>query len=393
MQEVPIAPSPRIRWTDAQGTAHEARWVCDGDRPAPAKVMLVDDSLPADRAYRLACEGTGLLWQGDFQNARHLMQALTRRLDKGTRRSAPAAPAIDGAALKNAFHQQRQEQARRASVLGALLLPVEAGDVLPLRRAPDIADACAEAHGRADTPYVMPLRHLLGLIGAHEWRKKGLEVPATGGRIHAHYGVFSPVRGEYVQLVATTPLPAGCTQADGVAFDIGTGTGVLAAVLARRGVGRVVATDTESQALACAADNITRLGLGRQVELRQTSLFPFDLRADLIVCNPPWLPGRPGSSLEHAIYDPDSRMLRGFLAGLAAHLKPEGQGWLILSDLAEHLQLRSRETLLAWIEQAGLKVTGRQDVRPTHRRAADAEDALHAARSAEVTSLWQLVPA
>ena len=31
-------------------------------------------------------------------------------------------------------------------------------------------------------------------------------------------------------------------------------------------------------------------------------------------------------------------MLRGFLAGLAAQLAPEdGEGWLILSDLAEHL--------------------------------------------------------
>jgi hypothetical protein len=30
-------------------------------------------------------------------------------------------------------------------------------------------------------------------------------------------------------------------------------------------------------------------------------------------------------------------MLRGFLAGLAGHLEPGGEGWLILSDLAEHL--------------------------------------------------------
>jgi len=42
-------------------------------------------------------------------------------------------------------------------------------------------------------------------------------------------------------LVVTTPLPAACA-AGSVAFDIGTGTGVLAAVLARRGIERVVAT-------------------------------------------------------------------------------------------------------------------------------------------------------
>ena len=110
----------------------------------------------------------------------------------------------------------------------------------------------------------------------------------------------------------------------------------------------------------------------------------------LIVCNPPWVPARPSSPLEHAVYDPDSRMLRGFLDGLAAHLAPGGEGWLILSDLAEHLQLRSRSELLALIERAGLQVLGRADVRPTHPRATDASDALHAARAAEVTSLWQL---
>ena len=44
----------------------------------------------------------------------------------------------------------------------------------------------------------------------------------------------------------------------------------------------------------------------------------------------------------------------------------------------------------AWIAAAGLAVAGRHDVRPTHAKAFDAEDPLHAARSREVTSLWRL---
>ena len=83
-------------------------------------------------------------------------------------------------------------------------------------------------------------------------------------------------------------------------------------------------------------------------------------------------------------------MLRGFLSGLAAHLEPGGEGWLILSDLAEHLGLRLRSDLLSLIEAAGLNVSGRLDVRPTHPRASDASDPLYAARAAEVTSLWRL---
>ena len=123
------------------------------------------------------------------------------------------------------------------------------------------------------------------------------------------------------------------------------------------------------------ARNIDRLELGGQVELVRTDLFPPG-RAPLIVCNPPWVPGKPSSPLEYAIYDPDSRMLRGFLAGLAAHLEAGGEGWLILSDLAEHLKLRSREALLEWIGAAGLKV-----LRPP-RRAPDARQGSRSGRPA-----------
>ena len=45
---------------------------------------------------------------------------------------------------------------------------------------------------------------------------------------------------------------------------------------------------------------------------------------------------------------------------------------------------------IAWIDAAGLQVLGRRDVRPQHPRAQDASDPLHAARAAEVTSLWRL---
>ena len=286
---------------------------------------------------------------------------------------------------------QRMAQAQRARTLGMLLIPFDPDHHIPLRRAPDVRQACAEAHGAHGAftePYVASLRELLCLIGAHEWRKKGVEIPALGARIHPHYGVFSPVRGEYVALVAAAPLP-GLLSANSLAFDIGTGTAVLAAVLARRGVARVVATDQDGRALDCARENVVRLGLSGQVEVVQADLFPPGA-APLIVCNPPWVPARPGSPLDHAVYDPDSRMLRGFLDGLATHLAPGGEGWLILSDLAEHLALRSRGELLALIDRAGLQVLSRADVRPTHPRANDPGDPLHAARAAEITSLWRL---
>lgn len=357
----------------------------------PKKIVLADDTLAADSAFRLACAGHGLLWRGDFHNARHLLQALARRIDKPkksrTKPPADAAPVLPGAA----FHAHRQVQSQRSRVLGSILIELGSDYGVALRRAPDVRQACTQAFGAADgQPSVLSLRSLQGVIGAFEWRKNGVEVPALGEnlRIHPHYGVFSPVRGEYVALVKQAPWPAAMA-AHSVAFDIGTGTGVLAAVLARRGAQTVVATDLAERALACARDNLQRLGLQNRVQLLQTDLFPPG-QAALVVCNPPWLPARPTSVLEQAIYDEGSQMLQGFLAILSGHLVPGGEGWLILSDLAEHLGLRSRQALLGWIAAAGLVVLDRLDVRPEHAKAKDAADPLHAARAAEVTSLWRL---
>jgi methylase of polypeptide subunit release factors len=371
---------PIIDWTEAN-LPHSARWRSESAMPPPKRIVIADDRMTADAAYRLACEGTAMLWRGDFQNARQLLQALARRADRKPKkaRAAPASPA-------EAFHQHRQAQSQRARTLAMLLLPFEADYRIPLRRAPDVRQACEEAYGPGGEPFVASLRELLGLIGAHEWRKKGVEIPVLGARIHPYYGVFSPVRGEYIGLVAEAPLPAG---AQSLAFDIGTGSGVLAAILARRGVQRIIATDQDTRALACARENLTRLGLESQVEVVQADLFPPG-KAPLVICNPPWVPARPSSSIEHAVYDPDSRMLRGFLGGLAAHLEPQGEGWLILSDLAEHLGLRPRTELLATIAAAGLQVIGRVNVKPSHPRASDPTDPLHAARAAELTSLWRL---
>ncbi|MEO6353622.1 MAG: class I SAM-dependent methyltransferase [Oxalobacteraceae bacterium] len=370
-----MSEHPRICWSE-EGVERSARWHSESAAPAPKRVQIADDRLAADTAYRLACEGSALLWRGDFQNARQLLQALARRADHKPRKSSEV-PSV-------AFHLHRQAQSQRARTLAMLLLPLDADYRIPLRRAPDVQQACLEAYGPGDVASVISLRELLGLIGAHEWRKKGVEIAVLDERIHPHYGVFSPIRGEYLELVANAPLPS--TE---LAFDIGTGSGVLAALLARRGVKRVIGTDLDPRALACATENIARLGLAGQVDIVKADLFPAG-RAPLIVCNPPWLPARPSASIESAIYDPDSRMLHGFLGGLASHLEPGGEGWLILSDLAEHLGLRSRAELLAAIEQAGLKIIDRTDIRPQHPRASDATDVLHTARAAELTSLWRL---
>ncbi|MFC9689971.1 methyltransferase [Kribbella sp. NPDC056951] len=383
-------------------------------------LITVDDTMSADRALRLIRRGHTLRWEGDFQNARQLLAALGRRT-------------------------------RKPELLNSLLIATKDYEIR-LRRAPEVYHACLEAYGAPDGERLIPLRELLGVVGAHQLRKRGIYLPALGGRIHPHYGVFAPTRSEYVDLVAAEPLPSA-----EVAFDIGTGTGVLAAVLLRRGIPKVVATDNNPRAVACAQENLAALvvsdrkvvrtertqviggstGAGRadavgdtmcaddavgdprvvrtertgvtggrtragradagggrartgepapdaagaRFEVVEADLFPVG-RADLVVCNPPWVPGRARTVLDTAVYDEDSRMLRGFLHGVREHLNPGGEAWLVLSDVAELLGLRSRDQLLTAFREAGLRVVGRSSVVPTHRRA----------RVGETTSLWRLRP-
>ena len=371
------ADTPReyIGWSQ-DGHAASALWQSANGASAPKRVVPVDDTITADAAYRLASQGVAMLWNGDFQNARQILTALEHR-------TRPRPDRIERTTAE-LFYRYRQNRSHRARILGLLLVPLDDGNVIGLRRAPDVVAATVDAYGSITEASVVSLHEVLGTIGAHQWRTKGIPVAALNAKVYPHYGTFFPVRSEYVDLVASAPL--GTPR---VAFDIGTGTGVLAAVLATRGVPRVVATDIEPRAVASARETVSRLKLDDRVEVQLADLFP-DGRADLIVCNPPWIPATAHSLLDAAVYDPGSRMLKGFLAGVLDHLQPGGEAWLVLSDFAELVGLRSRDDLMNVIDAAGLRVLGALEAPAGHSRASDTNDPLHVVRRNEVTSLWRL---
>lgn len=371
-----------ITWQE-KGKPQQAVWQSEANAAPPKNIVVADDTMKADEAYKLACEGTGFLYKGDFQNAKQLLQAVTKRVDR-----KPIKPA---ATMLEAFHQHRARQIQRANITNKILIELNHGSC-DLKRAPDVKEAVAGALivnpklDKVPAKMVLSLRELLGMNGAQEWRKKGVFIDALQANIHAHYGVYSPIRGEYLDLINTTSLGNAKT-----AFDIGTGTGVIAAILVTRGIKAVIATDSSPRALNCAADNVGKLNLKQYITVEQANLFPSGhKKADLIVCNPPWLPAKANAPIEHAIYDPNSQMLKGFLNGVKAHLNDNGEAWLILSNLAEHLGLRTQEELQKWIADAGLSVVEKLDIAPKHAKSSDQSDPLYAARVKEITSLYRL---
>lgn len=109
----------------------------EGGQPLPRRVVCADDTMPADTAYRLACEGTALLWRGDSQRAPAAAghgPALGAQAPQGGQ-----ARGSDKPGRPQAFHLHRQAQGQRARVLAMLLIALEGDYAIALRRAPRLA--------------------------------------------------------------------------------------------------------------------------------------------------------------------------------------------------------------------------------------------------------------
>ncbi|MFY0571802.1 methyltransferase [Archangium lansingense] len=353
-------------------------WRSESGEPAPSRLSPVDDRLTADAALKRVRRGEHLLYTGDFHNAKQLLGAMGRRLPPPRAARSPL----------EAFRTERRARQLEHETLSRIVVALDRSYRLELKRAPDVAEACLQVWGEPDADRtVVSLKTLLGMLGAAEWRRKGLDVPGLEGKLHPHYGVYLPTRTDYVELLLSVKDVRGKK-----VFDVGTGTGVLSFLLLQRGAALVTATDIDSRAVACARENAERLGLSKRFEVMEGDLFPPG-KADLIVSNPPWIPEPPKNRVDRAVFDEENRFLLGFLEGLAGHLNPGGEGLLLLSDLAVLLELRAADWLDQELARYGLVVKWKRSAPARHSKAKDKSDPLHAARSREITTLYGLVPA
>ncbi|HVL75922.1 MAG TPA: methyltransferase, partial [Noviherbaspirillum sp.] len=51
-----------LNWEEG-GKTQTARWRSEAGVPPHKRVIVADDRIAADAAYKLACEGTALLWR------------------------------------------------------------------------------------------------------------------------------------------------------------------------------------------------------------------------------------------------------------------------------------------------------------------------------------------
>jgi methylase of polypeptide subunit release factors len=350
-------------------------WRTESDDPAPTAVTVVDDRLSADAALAKVKRGEVLLHTGDFHNAKQLLSAMARRLERKSQERTAA----------EAFKAERRARQLEHRTVGQVLVELDAQYRLKLGRAPDVRVACEQVWGPPPKERTLvPLKTLLGMMGAAQWRKTGIQVPGLHDVIRPHYGVYTPTRTDYLDLLAVLREVKGKT-----VIELGAGTGVLSFVLLQKGAKSVVATDVEPRAVVCARENAKALGFEKRFEVQERSGYP-EGKADLVVCNPPWIPEAPKNRVDRAVFDEGSAFLLEFLEGLSAHLNEGGRGVLLISNLAELLGLREEGWLEAQFERCGLAVELQTKAKPRHDKAKDKGDRLHEARSKEITSLYVL---
>jgi release factor glutamine methyltransferase len=173
-----------------------------------------------------------------------------------------------------------------------------------------------------------PLQHILG---TQPFRELSL---AVGPDALVPRPETELLAGWAIELLAGTPAP--------LAIDVGTGSGCIACAVAAEHPGaRVVAVEVSRGAVQLARDNVVRLGLAGRVTVEESDLFSAlpPMRADLVVANPPYLPGGLLDSLapEVSRYDPrlaldggaDGLDLIGRLVDEAPRWLAPG-GWLVL---------------------------------------------------------------
>lgn len=116
-------------------------------------------------------------------------------------------------------------------------------------------------------------------------------------------------------------------------LDMGTGSGILAVTAAEEGA-EVVAADIDPEALEEARKNAEEHGVNSSIEFIESDLFEnVEGEFNLVVFNPPYLPGENYSELEGG--ETGIELTRRFLEEVADYLAENGEVVFVASSKAD----------------------------------------------------------
>ncbi len=287
-------------------------------RPAPASpagARPLDRRAPPDKAAAWLADGGLLVLEDRYGVGADVLDALQRRM--------PVPEGGDHAARQSALAAHR-------AVAKRLLAPVRDGRI-------DVEDGASI--GFLEDLYPGPGRTFLPLVHLQDmWRAwqrytEGVPMAVLGQRIHPFYGTYAPERTIHLELFAT--WLAQHTGPRERAVDVGTGSGILALMLAKAGFARVRATDRNPNATLSVDRECDRRDPRPPIDTATGDLL-CDTRGpvDLVVFNPPWVPGPVHSPLDAALVYDDPGLFGRFFDQAAAALAPTGRVVLLFSNIA-----------------------------------------------------------
>ncbi|MEC7948094.1 MAG: methyltransferase [Myxococcota bacterium] len=242
------------------------------------------------------------------------------------RRLDPAPPQHDAYAERQAW-----ADAHRAAAL-RLLAPIR-NHQLALGGARPIG-FLEELYPDIDA-FHLPFLNVQELHAAWGRYRQGIHMPVLGHKVHPYFHVYAPRRMEHLEVFGTWLSSYGGRL--GHAIDVGTGSGVLALMLARKGFARVTATDNNPNAVRSVRDEVARIDPCPPVRAVHGDLFAGASGADLVVFNPPWTQGRVDAPFDAALHaEPD--LLPRFFHAASDALAPGGRIVVLYSNISRLLR-------------------------------------------------------
>lgn len=340
-------------------------------RPAP---ILQPAGSPVDRRTHFAASarrllaGHTLLVRDHYRTGLGILDAVVSTL-------RPPSDQADHAA-KERYRQAFREHAFR------LLVPVRGGRV-DLEGGPE-PGFLPELYPELPELW-LPLPEIRDLGYAWDRYHQGVYLAVLGHRLHPFYGTYLPKRTTHLELFAT--WLAQWSGPRRTAVDVGTGSGVLALLLARAGVEHIVATDLNPNAIESVRRELARRSRPPITPVLADLLGSSTDPVDLIVFNPPWTQGRVGTLLDRALTY-EAGLFERFFEQARARVTPEGRVLLVFSNVLRLVQPDVPHPIDAELERGRFRLANKLTRRVKPPRGADQQRR----RTKERVEIWELMP-
>ncbi len=285
------------------------------------------------------------------------------------------------------FQGQRDYRCAFREASQRLLLKVKENK-LSIRKSPDIG--WLELLYPDVSEFYISFPQVQGMNSSWQWYKKGIEVKTLNLTLHPYYGTYFPTRFDHLTLFDKWLKKYNGAKSN--AIDMGVGSGVLSFQLIQNGFENIYACDTNKNAIIGVSKEVQRLGFQDKVTLKNSDLFEnCDVKADLIVFNPPWLLAKHDleEGIDKAIYYGKSLFPR-FFEQAQKHLSPDGKIVLIFSNLAQVVDEESMHPIIEELQKNKRfrkELHLRREVNASSRKTKRTDS-----RDNEKVELWVLTP-